>query len=102
MGGNLVNYPDNVRTPTANLTTAKLLLNSVVSVVSTPQAKFIVSDIKDFYLNTKMARYEYMWQFPITLIPQIITQYKLLSWFTMATFTWRSAKEWMGYQKQAY
>ena len=38
-------------TPTANLLTVKLLLNSVVS---TPGAKFLGLDLKDFYLNTPM------------------------------------------------
>ena len=75
VGGNLIEYPDNVSTSTADLTTAKILLNSVVS---TPNAKFIVSDLKDFYLNTEMKRYEYM-RMPITLIPkEIIDQYNLL------------------------
>lgn len=75
VGGNLIEYPDNVSTPTADLTTAKILLNSVVS---TPNAKFIVLDLKDFYLNTEMKRYEYM-RMPITLIPkEIIDQYNLL------------------------
>jgi hypothetical protein len=75
VGENLINYPNNVSKPTADLTTAKLLLNSVVS---TPQAKFIVTDIKDFYLNTEMSHYEYM-RLPLTLIPtEIIVQYKLL------------------------
>ena len=38
-------------TPTANLLTVKLLLNSVVS---TPGAKFLGLDLKYFYLNTLM------------------------------------------------
>ena len=37
--------------------TVKLLLNIIVS---TPNAKFMSIDIKDFYLNTPMPRYEYM------------------------------------------
>ena len=37
--------------------TVKLLLNSVVS---TPGARFMTIDIKDFYLNTPMKRFEYM------------------------------------------
>jgi hypothetical protein len=70
-----IHYPDNVSTPTADLTTAKVLLNSVVSA---PQAKFIVTDIKDFYLSTKMKRYKYM-RLPLTVIPPvIIVQYNLL------------------------
>ena len=43
-------------TPTANLLTVKLLLNSVVS---TPGAKFLGLDLTDFYLNTPMDRPEF-------------------------------------------
>jgi hypothetical protein len=56
-GGNRVHYPEDAGTPTANLLTVKLLLNSTIS---TPNAKFMTIDIKDVYLNTPMARYEYM------------------------------------------
>jgi hypothetical protein len=100
VGGNLINYPDNVSTPTAeDLTTTKLLLNSTVSA---PQVKFIVADIKDFYLNTKMFRYKYM-RLPLTLIPtKIIVQYKLPPWSVRATFIWRSKKAYMDYHQRAY
>jgi hypothetical protein len=56
MGGNLINYPDDCGTPTADLITVKLMLNSVIS---TMNAKFMTIDLKDFYLMTPMARYEY-------------------------------------------
>jgi hypothetical protein len=56
MGGNLINYPGDCGTPTANLLTVKLLLKSIIS---TPNAKFMSIDIKDFYLKTPMSRYEY-------------------------------------------
>ncbi len=56
MGGNLVNYLGDCGTPTANLFTVKLLLNSMIS---TPNAKFMTLDLKDFYLMTPMKRYEY-------------------------------------------
>ncbi len=76
VGGNLIEYPFEVSTPTADLTTAKLLFNSVVS---TPNAKFMVTDIKDFYLNTEMARHEFM-KLPLNLIPEeIVQQYNLAS-----------------------
>jgi hypothetical protein len=64
-GGNLINYPYDVSTATADITTAKIIFNSVVS---TPNAKFMGLDIKDFYLNTEMERYEYM-RLPIDIIP---------------------------------
>ena len=56
-GADRVHYPGDAGTPTADLLTVKLLLNSIIS---TPNAKFMTMDIKDFYLNTPMARYEYM------------------------------------------
>jgi hypothetical protein len=47
MGGNLVDYPDNCGTPTADLLTVKLLFNSIIS---TDNAKFMTIDIKDSIL----------------------------------------------------
>ena len=58
------------------LITAKITFNSVIS---TPGARCLVIDLKDFYLNNDMERYEYM-RIPLNLIPQaIIDQYNLLS-----------------------
>lgn len=74
VGGDKVNYPGQVATKTADLPTAKLIINSTIS---TPGAKFMGIDIKDFYLNNPMDRYEYM-RVPIHCIPQrIIDQYNL-------------------------
>ena len=53
----MVNYPSNYGTPTVNLLTVKLLLNSVVSM---PGAKFVTIDIKYFYLNMTIPCYKYM------------------------------------------
>jgi hypothetical protein len=74
VGGNLINYPGNVSTKTAGLATAKLLFNSVLS---TPNARFMTVDIKDFYLNTPMDHYKNM-MILVSLIPKaIFDQYKL-------------------------
>ena len=76
VGGNLINYPHSVSTKTAELQTAKLLFNSVIS---TRNAKFACLDIGNFYLGTEMDRFEYMF-LPLALIPQeIIDQYELQS-----------------------
>jgi hypothetical protein len=73
-GGNRVHYLGDAGTPTADLLTVKLLLNSIIS---TPNAKFMTMDIKDFYLNTPMARYEYM-QLRLADMPEdVIAHYKL-------------------------
>jgi len=74
MGGNLINYPDDCGTPTADLLTVKLMLNSVIS---TPNAKFMTVNIKDFYLMTPMDRYEYFRR-KLELFPEdIIKEYGL-------------------------
>jgi hypothetical protein len=57
IGGNQIEYPGDKSTRTAGLTTAKILINSVIS---TPSAKFLVIDIKKNYLNTPLGRFEYM------------------------------------------
>jgi hypothetical protein len=73
-GGNLIDYPGELTTRTADLSTAKILWNSVLS---TEGAKFMGLDIGSFYLETPLARYEYM-KFPIGLFPEhIINQYNL-------------------------
>jgi hypothetical protein len=65
VGDNLIGYPGDVSTPTADMTTAKILFNIVIS---TPDARFMCTDVKDFYLNTPIARFEYR-RLPIHIIP---------------------------------
>ncbi len=47
VGGDRINYPRDVGTPTCDLLTVKFLLNSVIS---TPGVFFFTMDIKSFYL----------------------------------------------------
>jgi hypothetical protein len=49
VGGNLINFPYELTTRTANMVSAKIMWNSVVS---TPGAKFSGADIKNMYLET--------------------------------------------------
>jgi len=73
-GGDRINYPDDVGTPTADMTLVKILFNSIIS---TEGAKCVMVDLKDFYLNTPMKRYEYM-RLKITDIPdEIVEEYNL-------------------------
>jgi hypothetical protein len=74
VGGDRIDYAGDVSTKTADLPTVKLLLNSIIS---TPDARFMTGDLKDFYLNTPMDEYEYM-RIPVSIIPQsIMTEYAL-------------------------
>jgi hypothetical protein len=67
-GGDQVSYSGNVSTPTADIATVKILLNSTIS---TPGAKCLTTDMKDFYLNNPMPTLEYMW-IPVWAIPKVI------------------------------
>ena len=51
VGGDRINYPGEVATPTAEMLVAKLLFNNVVS---TPGAKFMTMDISNFYPMTPL------------------------------------------------
>jgi hypothetical protein len=74
-GGNLINYPGELSTQTADLTTSKLMWNSILS---TAGAKYMCLDIKNFYLMAPFDRFEYM-KMPIDLFPEwIVKQYKLM------------------------
>jgi hypothetical protein len=77
MGGNLIQYPGDGSTCSADLTTSKCLWNSTIS---TEGATYTCLDVNNFYLGTPMVSFEYM-HIPIKLIPQeIITEYNLLSY----------------------
>ena len=52
VGGNRLDLPGATTTHCARLTTTKFLLNSTIS---TPGARFMTLDIKDFYYGTAMA-----------------------------------------------
>jgi hypothetical protein len=70
-GGDRINYPFEVASKTADLPTSKALFNSVVS---TPGAKFMSMDLKDFFLSTpSLHRHEYA-RIPISSLPAIIVQ----------------------------
>jgi hypothetical protein len=74
VGGDKVHYPGDVGTPTADLPLVKMHVNSVIS---TPGARYMTLDVKNFYLNTPMTRYEYI-KIKIDDIPEeIIVEYKL-------------------------
>jgi hypothetical protein len=79
VGGNLIQYPGNVSTRSADLTNSKCLWNSTIS---TEGLKYMCLDVKKFYLGTPMETFEYM-HVPIKLILQeIIVQYNLLPLFS--------------------
>jgi len=76
VGGDRVEYLGDVSTKTADIITAKLLFNSVVS---TPGARCMMGNLKDFYLGTPMQPPDYAYmRIPVTVIPPaIMDHYKL-------------------------
>jgi hypothetical protein len=64
-GGNLIESTGELSVPAANIDTAKLHWNSVVS---TALAKYMCIDIKSFYLSAALEYYEYM-KIPYALFP---------------------------------
>jgi hypothetical protein len=76
VGGDQIEYPGDKSTRTAGLTTAKILINSVISNLG---AKFLVIDIKKFYLNTPLGRFEYMFINLSSLPQETIDKYDLLN-----------------------
>ena len=74
VNGNLLDFPGMLSTPTATVTTAKCLFNSVIS---TPGDKCLVADINNFYLNNDLPDPEYM-KLQLHIIPQeIINEYSI-------------------------
>jgi hypothetical protein len=65
-GGNLVNYPGKVSTCIADLTTSKLMWNSVLS---TKGAEYMCLDIKKVYLTAPLDWFKYM-KIPHALLPE--------------------------------
>ena len=73
-GGNLIDFPGDKSTRSADLTTFKCLANNTIS---TPGARAACMDLKDFYLKSTLPDPEYV-RFRIDLIPQHIwEQYNL-------------------------
>jgi hypothetical protein len=65
-----VEYTGNVTTQTADIQTAKSLFNSVVS---TPSARFMTLDLKDFYLCSDLPDYEDV-RIPTHMMPPAIVK----------------------------
>jgi hypothetical protein len=84
-GGDKVYYPYGAGTPTADLLTIKLLINSVIS---TPGARFFTMEIKNFYLCMPMMRYEYL-QLKFSNMPEdVIVHYHLLDIATSSGYVY--------------
>ena len=74
MGGKLLDFTGNLSAPTASVTTEKCFFSSVVS---TQGERYLLADIKHFYLNNILPDPEFV-RIPLKIIPQeIIDAYNL-------------------------
>ena len=75
VGGDKLSYYDPFSNPTADLITAQLHWNSVLS---TPYVKYLTVDVKNFYLNNPMNKAENL-NIALKILPQdIIDTYDLI------------------------
>jgi hypothetical protein len=74
VGGNLLHYPGNCGTPTVDVITVKLHLNSVISAKNTC---YCTIDLKSFYLNTPMDQPGFMRMKLSNLPPNFVKLYDL-------------------------
>ena len=65
-GGNLTYYTGEVSTPTSDLTTTKIHINSDISDV---KSRYMCMNVKYFYIDNHMYREEYI-MIQISMIPQ--------------------------------
>jgi hypothetical protein len=98
VGGNKINYPGEVATPTAEMLVAKILFNSVIS---TPNAKFMTIDISNFYLNTPLKRPEYLRVRLADLPEEIVKEYRLAAKVNHKGFVFIKVSKGMYGQPQA-
>jgi hypothetical protein len=74
VGGNHINYPGAVATPSAEMLVAKLLFNSTIS---TRGARFMTMDTSNFYLNSPLPRPEFIYIKLSNIPEEIIVEYML-------------------------
>ena len=74
LGGDKIDYPGELATPTADMLVAKILFNSIIS---TKGDKFMTIDISIFYFMTPLKRPEYIRIHVRDILDEIIKEYKL-------------------------
>jgi hypothetical protein len=86
MGGDRIDYPGETAMKNTNLTTSKCLWNSTLS---TDGARYLIADVKNFYLNTILDRPEYTKLALSIILQEIIDKYKLSEKEKTGTCTYR-------------
>ncbi len=99
VGGDRINYPGAVATPTAEMLLAKMLFNSVIS---TKGARFMTMDISNFYLMTPLHCPKFI-RLKLNDIPdEVIKEYKLIEKATKNGSTSKPSEGCTAYRNQDY
>ena len=99
IGDNLIEYPGELTTQTADLTTTKRMWNSIISM---PAARYMCVDVNNFYLCVPLERFEYTIM-PINLVPhKFIHLFDLAPKAKAGMSTWKYSEVCMAYHKLAY
>ena len=73
------------------MATVKTMVNSVIS---TPDARFMTGDLRNFYLGTPLDRYKYI-RIPLKLIPQCIRDLYKLDEIAVTGYVWAEVRRGM-------
>jgi hypothetical protein len=74
VGGDRLYYSGDVATSTADITTFKIIINSTLS---TEDAAMIMMDIKNYYVDTPLPRFEYMKMLLSRFPEEIVNKYNI-------------------------
>jgi hypothetical protein len=74
VGGDRLDYSGDVATSTADITTFKILINITLS---TEDAAMMMMDIKNYYIGTRLPRFEYMKMLLSRFPKEIVQKYNL-------------------------
>jgi hypothetical protein len=74
VGGDRLDYSDDVATSTADITTLEILINSTLS---TKESAMMMMDIKNYYLGTPLPWFEYMKMLLSRFPEEIVHKYNL-------------------------
>jgi hypothetical protein len=74
VGSDILDYSGDVATSTSDITTFKILINSTLS---TEDPAMMMMDIKNYYLGTRLPRFEYMKMLLSRFPEEIIQKYNL-------------------------
>jgi hypothetical protein len=90
MSGDRLDYSVDVATSTADITTFKILINSILS---TEDAAMMMMDIKNYYVGTPLPRFEYMNMLLSRFPEEIVQKYNLNA---LAVDSWVYIEIWKG------